>query len=303
MIQEKTVLILGAGASMDFGCPPGHEIVQLVHGVLWNAKNNPQHPLRACDFGENAITEFAKALWDSDMLSVDAFLEHQPRYLHLGKLAMAAALIPYEKPESLFPHTSPPTWLNLLLERLQAPLKDWKRNKLAIITFNYDRVVEQYLSQAILNRFGITLEESTALIRETVPIVHVYGSLGGLPGFGGENERDYSNVVSAEIIRAAANGIRIVHEGDSSVEEFRYAKALLFASRSVVFLGFGYHRANMDRLGVGDLPGTISVQGTSVGLTATERMVARERSNNRIMIDENSYPPTDYFRNNRILGF
>ena len=299
MIQERTALVLGAGASIDFGYPSGWNLVLQVQQALRTAP--VANHLGAAGFDSLDRAAFADALRDSAAMSVDAFLEHRAGLVPLGKHAMAAVLVMKETPQTLFSQSAP-TWLHLLVDRLGASLDEWRGNQLSIITFNYDRVIEQFLSQAVANRLGLKLDKAAELVQSTIPIVHVHGSLGALPHFDGENARAYNPNVSSGIIRKAAEGIKIIHEGVPTSPEFQKAKELLVASSSVVFMGFGYNPTNLHRLGIPSLPSHIRVWGTSVGMTPMQREVASERSGRRISIDVNGDLPVDYMLNNRILG-
>ena len=301
MIHEPTVLVLGAGASMDFQYPSGFGLKRRVLDVL-----GPQQPIRAlvqaCGFDQLSIQNFRTALAHSGALSVDTFLEHQSQYLALGKAAIAAALIPLENADNLFPPSSSPTWLELLLQRLHGPLDSWNNNQLSVVTFNYDRVIEQFFSQALMSRYRISLQKAAALLQETVSIVHVHGSLGALPHFNTLLSRPYSPQLSTPIIQEAASGIMIVHEGTSGSPEFEKAKELIRKSVHVVFIGFGYNPTNLERLDIRRLGQNLRLMGTSVGMTPIECVVAKEAVGVPINIDTDGFSPVEFLRNYRILG-
>ena len=165
---------------MDFQYPSGFGLKRRVLDAL-----GPQHPIRAlvqaCEFDQLSIQNFRTALAHSGALSVGTFLEHQSQYLPLGKAAIAAALIPLENPENLFPVQSSPTWLELMLQRLHGPLQDWNSNQLSIVTFNYDRVIEQFFSQALMSRYGISLQKAAGpATRDHFPSCMCTVSLGAL---------------------------------------------------------------------------------------------------------------------------
>lgn len=303
MIEQATVLVIGAGASCDFGYPTGEGLVHEICTTL--AVGSPNYePLRKTWGDEESLAAFRAALRDSAAMSVDAFLEHRRSFVEVGKMAIATCLIPHETSATLFETSKAgtPSWLRLLFERLKASRDDWPRNRLSIVTFNYDRVVEHFLMKALRNSFGLKFEEATAMLSAAIPIVHVHGSLGALPGFG-DTYREYQPTVNTVTIREAAGGIHVVHEGDAATPAFQQARELLSKAEQIVFLGFGYHRTNMNRLGIRELPKGIALLGTSTGMKPTERIVARERSGDRITIDPEGANLVDYFRSTRILGF
>src|SRR2546423_9819863 len=96
MITRPTVLVLGAGASADYGFPLGYRVVtQICHGLT--SPNEDLHKrLLGCAFSANDIESFRIALELSAQLSIDTFLENRPDFLKIGKAAIACCLIPCE---------------------------------------------------------------------------------------------------------------------------------------------------------------------------------------------------------------
>ena len=62
-------------------------------------------------------------------------------FLAIGKAATAAVLVEYENPWRLFQYDDQ-NWLRYLYNNLNTSFDDFGSNKLSIVTFNYDRVVE-----------------------------------------------------------------------------------------------------------------------------------------------------------------
>jgi hypothetical protein len=143
MIQQKTVLVLGAGASIPFGFPSGYELVQQVCASHFY--------MRLTKFGipSGEANKFCNALRQSGKQSVDTFLEHRPDLLEVGKLAIAVALIPCEQTHRLFNKGGAPTWYDYLWDKMNAPFEKLEANNLVVLTFNYDRSLEQYLFKAV----------------------------------------------------------------------------------------------------------------------------------------------------------
>ena len=99
MITEPTVLILGAGASQPYGFPSGRRLKALAE------KNDQavQVMLQKLGFDENTYHEFRNTLFYSGQPSVDAFLEHRPEFLNIGKASIAIRIIACEGTGKLFP--------------------------------------------------------------------------------------------------------------------------------------------------------------------------------------------------------
>ena len=152
MITKPTVLILGAGASSVYGFPTGEK---LVSNIIFNLRPLLKNETRVgvnvdwvpflidnFEINEEDIYDFQEKL-SYARISVDAFLEYSNEFLEVGKLAIALSLISNEKNEKLF--NADRNWLDYLRNQLDAPFDVFGENNLSIITFNYDRSIEQYL--------------------------------------------------------------------------------------------------------------------------------------------------------------
>jgi hypothetical protein len=200
--------------------------------------------------------------------------------MRIGKDVIAARLIPHEHPDRLFsfdrPEPATPAsaswpWYRYLFHRLGDNPDEFRQNFLSIITFNYDRSLEYYLFTAIKNRWQLKDEEITELLTKEVPIVHVYGQLGGLPELVGEG-RPYDPRVSVESVTKAAAEIHILHEAEENSPALRQARKLMLDAALVCFLGFGYHKINLERLQVKKLFGTQrTVIGSAFNLLTGEK--------------------------------
>lgn len=140
MIEEKTVLILGAGASKPYGFPLAYELRDEI------VKDDPYATqsrfLNELNYDEEAYLDFKEDLAHSGYSSVDAFLENRNKWLDIGKYAIAFNLLTYEKNIGfkLFPpHQPKDHWYEVLWQKLSTQSwQKFKENKIHIITFNYD---------------------------------------------------------------------------------------------------------------------------------------------------------------------
>lgn len=241
MVEDRTVLILGAGASKPYGLPLGFELRDAVLAAdrIWiptgegSGYAEPYEPER--------FDEFSHELAGSGFSSVDAFLEHRPVWTDLGKVAMSVCLLGSESRAKLFPpHQPRDHWHEVLWSRLSAPTwPGFKKQPIRIITFNYDRSLEHYLIRVITNNYGVSVD--TAM--RALSVLHVHGSLGVYDGSFGLPASTPSQVFDA------ANAIRVVHEADKGDAGFTRAREWVADAETVLFIGFGYHEANMKKLG------------------------------------------------------
>lgn len=267
MIETPTVLILGAGASRPYGFWLGRELLfKVVEGLEVNGDIN--NKLRQVGFDAEELLTFQDQLQKSMQPSVDAFLERRPEFLEIGKAAIATALMPYEQEVALLPRENEPRWYEYLFTKLDAGPERFEQNQLSIITFNYDRSLEQFLFLALKNSYGFSDSEVVKLLR-SVPIIHVHGQLG--PAAFEAGGRQYASPFSNDEIRLTAAGIRIAHETAEDDEQFGKARDRLASARKICFLGFGYHPANVKRLRLDNLKhGPIMIACTN-GLTEQEQ--------------------------------
>ena len=136
-----------------------------------------------------------------------------------------------------------------------------------LVTFNYDRSLEHYLFTALLNAYGRSPEETAAKL-STMQIVHVHGSLGTLPWQPGEDASSvpYGDSSPSNVLHAR-NSIKVLHETQDDSPEFSTARGLITQAQKVYFLGFGFHRVNLQRLGAGRIDPSGYVAGTAVDLS------------------------------------
>jgi hypothetical protein len=253
MLNAKTVFILGAGASIPYDFPSGLKLVREIVQVLGNLKtNDPTLYTTFLEMGIEAdeLNNFHDALLGSHAQSVDAFLEHNPKYLRVGKAAIAARLIPYEKPIALLyamQNNTAGEWYSYMFNRLATDFDAYIANQVAFLTFNYDRSLEHFLLGAIKNMHGRSEQESIDKLN-AMPIIHLHGSLGKLP-HESEMSRAYEPTISAKTLEIAMKEIRIVSEEDAAGDRvFSTAQYWLAQAQIICLLGFGFHETNIRRL-------------------------------------------------------
>lgn len=249
MITQKTILVLGAGASNAYGFPLCRGLRDLVCN---RPDENVSRAIVEAGYGIDEMSDFIQTIQHSGYTSVDWFLEDRPEYIPIGKAAIAACLIPFENPERLFPPQAPSEhWYELLLNVMASPVEGFCENELSVITFNYDRSLEYYFLKVLETRLN-SLEKAVELL-STFKIVHVHGSLGEL-SLASDIGRPYSPDVSSESISIAANNIIIVGEAADDSESFEEARVLLNNAEKIVFLGFGFHPESIRRLSIFNEP-------------------------------------------------
>jgi hypothetical protein len=339
MIKVPTVLVLGAGASVPFGFPSGQRLVDIIAYYLRNTgcitTNRTFYPgmmetsfeeyineivkILKIKFQEEKIISFAEHLIGEE--SIDAFLEHQTdEFLQIGKAAIAATLLPFETKDALdfsfmikrLESSSPDpfksekrnvienNWYQVLWQALNASFEKFQDNKIHIITFNYDRSLEQYLYTQLKRRYPDKNDKEYA--SKICPIVHIHGSLGPLPWQLDSDESKQKAVPyeammkkshgpeTAHIIKdqkskwldIAREKITVIHESQEDTDELKQAREwILHSCKRLYFLGFGYHPTNIERLKIkSNCNVNMEVRGTAYHLSITRRQYMQELFSN-----------------------
>ena len=256
MLPDKSVFILGAGASRPYLFPTANELRDLIL-----ERNESGQVLENMGFRSNAIGEYHAWFEDrmkahsidkedleqfqtrfrrSQFYSIDAFIAANPKWSHEGSIMIAAILLKCEREATL-----EGDWYQILFNELVADGRDFPAGWFSIITFNYDRSLETYLLKAFINAYNLSGSEAGAMI-ERINIVHVYGSLGSLE-YGGSGSRVKYGAVGA--MQGAAKNIKLVSPRAESEQSAEITLILEKASR-LVFLGFGFDPMNLRALGV-----------------------------------------------------
>jgi hypothetical protein len=275
MITAPTVLILGAGASPPYGYPLGSQLVSRIANL--NGSGGGLNLLLPLSPEREA---FHQRLIASDTNSIDDFLESNSAFAELGKLGIAAALTVYG-PLSTHKVDSSKDWYRYFWARLRegaATSKVFRSNQLRIITYNYECSLERYLARVLRASYPDLAsrrpEDIRLFVQETVPVVHLHGTLGRYEDQIAESD-DRQTFNDLRLFKDVARGIKIVHDGEQSAE-YATGHGWLREAKYVYFLGFGYHPTNVRRLDLvsqATSPGTSWLQtcGTAYGLEEAER--------------------------------
>jgi hypothetical protein len=289
MITKPTILILGAGASVPYGFPSGRNLKTIILRRLF--QDDIIGSYGPMGFEKGIILRFRAEFRQSGVDSIDAFLEHRPEFINLGKNAIAEALIPFEQEQLLFPPVN--DWYGYLLNQLNAQHNQFANNRLSILTYNYDRSLEWYLYKALKARFGLNDENALIMIK-SIPIIHLHGKLGNLPWE--ENGRPYHESLDRPEIYMSRDKIKIIHELNPDDAEFQRARHLLSERSQIIFLGFGYNRTNIQRLQPANWANPERVLGTAFDLTALDTIKAAKDIDHVVEFGERDWDVLRFLR-------
>jgi hypothetical protein len=250
MIRKPTVLVLGAGASVEYGFPTGRSL--LLHIVRDLRGSSRLHlDMTECGFNEELIKQFSSELSASNQPSVDAFLEqhkNSPDYENLGKAAIAASLIRCEDTPAIANRDELKLY-EYIWGRASATPGTYAANALSILTFNYDRSFDEFLRRSLAASHPEfrTRDKPFEVAVSHFPTVHLYGSLGSVD----ENHDSYLKYGGADhpalppTIMAAAKRIKLYHQAKFDQHSINLIHERIEPAETICFLGFGFYPMNI----------------------------------------------------------
>lgn len=287
MFRRNTVFIVGAGASKELGLPVGAELSAQIAALCelkfgdWGEPGDAatrtmlriltsksEGDQSRVDAWRSAMTAIRKALPFKD--SIDAVIDQfydRPEVAQIGKFMIATLIMKAEAESTLKPtidgkgpllSRAHGTWLHsfsrMTFEGLRSErLEDIGKN-VAVICFNYDRCIEWYLAQAIVETYGCPVDEAIAFATQ-IKIIHAYGSLGDLPGWPRREQTGSDVPFGAENRDAwvASRNLKTFSESvDSETDDA--IKSVISAGEQYVYLGLSFGRQNMQLLSVPSTP-------------------------------------------------
>ena len=252
MITRPTVLILGAGASWDYGFPLGYGLRQDIIKGLASNHGKPRLAAQEAGFHEEQINRFLLTFQNSQLYSIDLFLHRHAKLKELGKFIIAWFIQYYEQVSNFHePRSDVTPWFREFFNRLMRDdYFEQRKTLLRILTFNYDRSLEEFMYRALLH--STPHDDPTYLVdlMKHIPVTHAYGSLGPLSWQQAEAQPYGYKGYSADHILKLSQNISIVHENPPVEDEWNTALKFLSKARLVAFLGFGFAKENIERLQV-----------------------------------------------------
>lgn len=249
--MAKTIFILGAGASYPYGFPLGTDLVnyiveqsqyQVDHLGRYNATPNYLGGLLISEFSASIIDSFRKYLRESGTNSIDSFISENKQFMQIGKACIAYILLECEKKYGHIPVRGG-DWYKHFANILVT--EDPNNFDFKIYTFNYERSLEHYLKIKAESFFVNNAEKQERFIKN-IPIIHLHGSLGGI-GFG-----KVDRILDYFKLESIANNIKIISEVEPD-ENFERLQKDIKLAENVIFIGFGFHPQNMNRIGLSTL--------------------------------------------------
>jgi hypothetical protein len=318
----KTVFILGAGASAEIGMPVGNELKGNIADLL-DFQYTPIRQLTKKDeLITQAFHQYSRKDTDATYklidiahgiaqalplaISIDNFMDAHRDNKDIefcGKIGIVRAILAAENHTTLYHYYNQrniyttkdqlkgfeKTWYislfqkiteNCQIDELPERLKD-----ITFITFNYDRSLEYFLLNALMIYYGVDQKESASIVN-SVNIHHPYGKAGALPFQDPDYSIDFGGVPQADRLLKLSTGIKTFMEQiDSGSEVYKNIIASLAQADRVFFLGFAYHKQNINLLFPSKImmtvPGKrIQYYGTGLNISKGDTEVIEENIQN-----------------------
>lgn len=282
--MKQTVFVIGAGAGVDIGMPTGEALsnqiaqkvnirfeggvkriggdAEMVDALMQQARIDDENVNNYYSAGRSIAAGIQYTR------SIDSYIHthrHDPLIKTCAKIAIAQTIIRSEKQSKIFVNETkyPPRYLDhdgflkswlldffrILQEGIIAreTLGNFAQN-VTIINFNYDRCVEHCLFRALQDLYQIDQAKAADIIK-SMRIFHPYGKVAPLPwqdqgglAYGGD-----PHGLDVHWPTFAKN-IWTYNEEIEQGEELQRLRTALAEADVVVFLGFHFHRQNLELL-------------------------------------------------------
>jgi len=325
-MNEKTVFIVGAGASKEAKLPTGDkfksDIAQLLDMRFEELGRRLEHGdylivealrnyVRQHD-SSNDINPYLIEAWHirdalPQAISIDNFIDahrDNDKIALCGKLAIVRSILNAEKRSLLYFEESnlnskldfsslSSTWYNtffqLITENCQSKDLQKRFESVALIIFNYDRCIEHFIFNALQNYYKLTKEKAIELLK-SIKMYHPYGDVGTMIGrsikFGGEP--------TAEQLLELSQKINTFAEGtDPESSEILKIREHMGKAKKLVFLGFAFHKLNMQLITPGNefdkSDPMVKCFATTHGISANDQDIIKKQIKEMFQFDINVY--------------
>lgn len=276
-VEDKTVFVIGAGASFEVGMPVGsslrNTIASLVDIRFERGSLERGDPLIAeavdvlagrTEKGDRNV--FWRAGWRirdgmNVAQSIDNFLDQhsdEESLVQLGKLGIVRSILIAESTSKLMPHQISKlpnlggldaTWFNsfyqVLTENCRLEQLSERFGKVVFVIFNYDRCIEHYLCSALQMGYGLSVSQAAELVSK-IEIYHPYGVVAPLFEAGSKPALGFGKQPNAFQLVELTRDIKTFTEGTDESSSFICAiRDHMQTAHRIVFLGFAFHPMNV----------------------------------------------------------
>jgi hypothetical protein len=304
VFKNRTLFVVGAGASKEANLPIGAELKQQIGDKLnilfpdgYNQSSGDPRITQALRYyvkrkGATDINPYRVAgvhIYEAmhQAISIDNFLDahrDDEKIQLCGKLGIASCILEAERNSLLYVDDRndrrldyrelSKTWYGsfqqLLTENVFKSDIDTILENVSFITFNYDRCIEHFLAHSLSNYYRINFDEACRIVSK-MTIQHPYGAVGRLPWQpkGGEAV-DFGANTSIENLLNIAGQLKTFTERVEDEDALAAIRREMEEAHTVVFLGFSFGDTNMDLIKPGKESKAMRVYGTGKGISESD---------------------------------
>ncbi len=197
-------------------------------------------------------------------LSIDNVIDalEDPQLELVGKLGIVRAILKAENtshllkrinniPDTLDMSKFDDTWYSSLSKILTENIRKSEIGKIfdnmQIVNFNYDRCLEHYLPISLASYYGLRPDDIREIM-QGLSIHRPYGVAGRLPWQKGDTPSVGFGEGSSQQLADVAQQVRTFTERVEEGAELAAMRATIAGADRVVFLGFAFHRQNVELL-------------------------------------------------------
>jgi regulator of RNase E activity RraB len=281
-LTKNTVFVIGAGASKEANLPTGYELKSKISQLLdIRFPNGYQQTsgdyvittalrrlVQNPEGRSGDINPYLHEAWHirdalPQAISIDNFIDahrDNDKIALCGKLAIVRSILDAEKDSLLYFEKSrvdsninfsrlEKTWyipfFQLLTENCQKTELTERFKSITLIVFNYDRCIEHFIYYALQNYYRISGTDAAELVKN-INIYHPYGDVGTLPWIDQSGAMEFGMEPNTNQLLELAQKIKTFTEGtDPNVSKIIEIRKRMGVADRVVFLGFAFHKLNM----------------------------------------------------------
>ncbi len=292
MNSPRGLIILGAGASREYGFPLGTELIdelqaqqsELIGDVVGILHPSESHYRMLAERRTDHLRQFIADLAQSGRPSIDDFIgrHKDPNYRQAARLLVAAAIHRTQRAFAAGLGSGRPkgwyaelfNWLHLDAATGEPP------QHVRIITFNYDLSLELQIASMRRASLGESWQNAWAYAC-ALDIAHVHGSVCGEVEFEDQG-RKIETRLRGRGLEECASKLRLVcprnadkHTREVDQESRDVITRWITEADVIAFLGYGFHPSNNGTLGLDPKQSSLlwnrkQIATTSVGWTSSE---------------------------------
>lgn len=279
MFKSKVLFVVGAGASQEASLPTGAELKNRIAKKVAIRLSD----LGGQESGDRAITDAIRRYIEAQKparpdigpyisagrmirdamplaISIDNYIDahrDDPRIGLCGKLAIVSSILEAERQSKLYldprrvekmefdslANTWYSAFFRLATETIAKDEVARAFANISFISFNYDRCIEHFLVQALMNYYGFD-EKGAQTLAQKVVILHPYGQVGSLPWQNGNTRVPFGGQRNEDLIAISAQ-VKTFTERVEDEAALTALRQQVQDAQTIVFLGFAFHPQNM----------------------------------------------------------